>query len=313
MGRLQAVLRVLAASGPGPARVLEELDHASRTIPGAEFATVGYGEYSPATGAFRYACAGHPPPLVVGPDRAAYLQGGRSQPLAVANAPRPQDEVLVRSGTFLLWYSDGLIEDRTQPLDHGLDRLADVGGRSVAEDPEVWCDAVLKAMTNGRRIRDDIVLICLRLARAETRQQHPLSRRLLTPADLAPTRRELRSWAEDHHLGPRALESLQLACTEAMANALEHAYRGASPAAVDLLVESVESGYVRVRVADSGRWQHDARHRDRGRGLELINRLSESTTLDLSPRGTTVTIVIRTDYSAPNGGRAGTLRHGQGR
>ena len=30
MGRLQAVLRVVAAAGPGPARVLEELDQASR-------------------------------------------------------------------------------------------------------------------------------------------------------------------------------------------------------------------------------------------------------------------------------------------
>lgn len=164
MGRLHTALRVLACElHEGPAAVLEALDRASPAIPGAALATIGYGEYDPATGRLRYACAGHPPPLLVTGSSAGYLAGGRSRPLATATGPRPQAAVDVPPGSMLVWYSDGLVERRDDDLDTGLDRLAVVASGLDGADPRVWCDTVLHELTAGQRLRDDVVVVCLRL------------------------------------------------------------------------------------------------------------------------------------------------------
>jgi anti-sigma regulatory factor (Ser/Thr protein kinase) len=306
MGRLQSVLRATAWSSSGPAQVLEELDRVSRTIPGADFATVGYGEFSPADGVLRYACAGHPPPLLVTSQDPTYLLGGRSQPLGYATGRRPQAELRLPGESTLVWYSDGLVERRRQPLDDGLGQLSQVTADLHAGSADTWCDAVLNAMTRGRPIEDDIVVIVLQLRRTGDGCQTPddngtLSLRVVEPADLAVGRRLVRVWADQQRIGSTVLEPLLLVCSEALTNAVEHAYLGGTPGPVDLVVDRPDPAHLRVRVSDNGHWQHDRESTARGRGLELINQLASNTTLDLSPTGTTVTIWLATHYSAPSG------------
>jgi integral membrane sensor domain MASE1 len=164
MGRLHSALSVLAAAPhDGPAAVLDALDRASSIIPGAGLTTIGYGEYDPATCRLRYACAGHPPPLLVTDHHAEFLTGGRSRPLAAAVEPRSDATVDVPPGSMLLWYSDGLVERRDADLDAGLDRLASVACRLDGAHPQIWCDAVMEQLIGGQRLHDDVVLICLRL------------------------------------------------------------------------------------------------------------------------------------------------------
>jgi serine phosphatase RsbU (regulator of sigma subunit) len=164
MGRLHSALSVLAAgTHDGPADVIDALDRASSAIPGAGLTTIGYGEYDAATRRLRYTCAGHPPPLLVTDHQAAFLTGGRSLPLGATAGPRTDATVVVPPGSVLLWYSDGLVERRDADLDAGLDRLASVAASLDDADPSTWCDAVLAALTEGQRLLDDVVLICLRL------------------------------------------------------------------------------------------------------------------------------------------------------
>jgi serine phosphatase RsbU (regulator of sigma subunit)/integral membrane sensor domain MASE1 len=164
MGRLQSALSVLAnAPHDGPAAVLDALDRASSTIPGAGLTTIGYGEYDPATCRLLYACAGHPPPLLVTDQSAQFLPGGRSQPLGATSEPRHEDAVDIPPGSMLLWYSDGLVERRDSDLDAGLDRLISVASSLDGASPQTWCDAVMAELTGGQRLHDDVVLICLRL------------------------------------------------------------------------------------------------------------------------------------------------------
>ena len=164
MGRLHSALSVLAATPhDGPAAILDALDRASSTIPGARLTTIGYGEYDPATSRLRYACAGHPPPLLVTDHRAQFLDGGRSRPLGAPAGPRCEDVVVVPPGSMLLWYSDGLVERRDADLDAGLLRLASVAGGLDGASPQTWCDAVMRELTGEQRLHDDVVLLCLRL------------------------------------------------------------------------------------------------------------------------------------------------------
>jgi serine phosphatase RsbU (regulator of sigma subunit) len=164
MGRLHSALSILAAAPhDGPSPVLDALDRASSSIPGAGLTTIGYAEYDPATGRLRYACAGHPPPLLVTDHHARFLTGGRSRPLGAATGPRAEATVDITPGSMLLWYSDGLVERRDADLDAGLDRLASVASRLAGADPQTWCDAVIAELTGGQRLHDDVVLICLRL------------------------------------------------------------------------------------------------------------------------------------------------------
>ena len=162
MGRLHTALRVLAVElDAGPAAVLEALDRASSDIPGAAMATIGYGEYDPSTRRLCYACAGHPPPLLVTDHRAHFLAGGRSRPVATDSRPRPEASVAVPPGSMLVWYSDGLLERRDDDLDTGLERLVSVTSRLDGTDPQAWRDAVMHEMTAGQRLLDDVVLVCL--------------------------------------------------------------------------------------------------------------------------------------------------------
>jgi serine phosphatase RsbU (regulator of sigma subunit) len=166
MGQLHSALSALAAAPhDGPAAVLDALDHASSSIPGAGLTTIGYGEYDPATCRLQYACAGHPAPLLVTDHHAEFLTDGRSRPLGAAAGPRSEATVEVPPGSMLLWYSDGLVERRDADIDAGLSHLTSIAARLDGAHPRTWCNAVMRELTGGQRLHDDVVLICLRLQR----------------------------------------------------------------------------------------------------------------------------------------------------
>lgn len=162
MARLQSVLRVLAQSAAGPAALLAEVDRASALITDSFMATVGYADYDPATGVLRYACAGHPPPLLLTADDAGYLWEGRSAPVGVTGVPRAQAEVVVAAGTTLIWYTDGLVERGATPLPAGLDRLAAAATTMRGHDPDSLCRDLLHRMSGEDSLRDDAVVLCVR-------------------------------------------------------------------------------------------------------------------------------------------------------
>jgi phosphoserine phosphatase RsbU/P len=132
MGQLRSAVRALAATGLGPARLLEALDGYSHRHGVGQMTTLVYAELELTTRSLRFACAGHPPPLVSTPARTSeYLWGGRSSPLdAFGDGVRRAEDVReLELGATVLLYTDGVIEDRRQSLDVGLQHLqASLGG-----------------------------------------------------------------------------------------------------------------------------------------------------------------------------------------
>jgi serine phosphatase RsbU (regulator of sigma subunit) len=169
MGRLRVALHALAPHAAGPAALLSHLDGFAAAAQVTDYATVCAVEVEPATGALRYARAGHPPPLVVAPDgTTTWLDRAGSMPLhgAPRPAPRPEATATLAPGALLVLYSDGLVERRGEDLDARLARLASVASNARDLDLGAVCDRLLAAMDVAAARDDDVVVLCLRLAAA---------------------------------------------------------------------------------------------------------------------------------------------------
>lgn len=170
MGQARAALRAYVLEGHEPAAALG-LVH--RFLPGVErdaFATaccaVVGGRDASGRVLLRWASAGHPPPLVLGPAGGArYLSG---EPNVVLGAPlstpfRGQRTGL-EAGSVLVFCTDGLVERRDRPLDEGLARLADAAaGAGPPGDVEALCDRVLGALAGDGEGEDDVALLAVRV------------------------------------------------------------------------------------------------------------------------------------------------------
>ncbi|MFC8193047.1 PP2C family protein-serine/threonine phosphatase [Cellulomonas sp. NPDC057328] len=162
MGQLRSAARALLLRTRRPADVLDGLDAFARTLPGAELATVLCGVVDPDAGTFTFSSAGHPPGLVLHPDRTVtWLAGGRGRPLTVPAGPRPQAVVPVAEGDLLVLCTDGLLERRGTLLRDRLDELAAVlaGLPDKGADPDVLADALLARMAPDGSTDDTVVVV----------------------------------------------------------------------------------------------------------------------------------------------------------
>ena len=103
------------------------LQTAGRVLDGddVEPTTVVAAVHDPGDGSLTYACAGHPPPVLVGVPAHEPVTAASSPPLA-AGAPtgRRQTAVTLSAGSMACFFTDGLMEVRLGPDRLGFDRLA---------------------------------------------------------------------------------------------------------------------------------------------------------------------------------------------
>ena len=163
MGQLRSAVRSYALLESDPAALLARLNHFQFSMAWDDMATVLLAVIDPSSATISYASAGHPPPLVVGPEGdAAYLVGGRGAPLgALERAPYTTATAELEPGSTLVFYTDGLIEQRGEHPDKGLGRL-----RAAALDgPDelgALCDHVVDTVLPSYDTADDVTLLVLR-------------------------------------------------------------------------------------------------------------------------------------------------------
>lgn len=282
MGQLRAALRAYALEGHGPARVLELLDEfVDRSHPG-QFTTCVYGVYDADAKTLTAACAGHPAPLLVGPDgEAVYLDLGSGLPLGaggLTGAPRTEAVVPIAAGSTVLFYTDGLVEGRDSPVDEGMARLRDSAAGWV-DDPERLCDRLLKAMNRDGHHDDDTALLAVAVGRAaadwldsgldNVDGEHMLDADLRSPAV---ARRIVRETLEEW--GAPNVDTAMLVAHELVANAVLH---GRAPVTLRL---QRRGAAVRIEVADGSdrppHVQHYGAQAITGRGLAMVEALAVS-------------------------------------
>jgi PAS domain S-box-containing protein len=165
MGQLRSALRAYALDGHAPVAILERLNAFQLGMDSQQFATVGVVSVAPDGSDLIYACAGHPPALVVGPDGVGrWLEGALGPPLGVVpDAPYSERTAPLDEGATLILYTDGLVERRTEVLDAGFARLEAVAGEFDG-DLEAMCEAIIDGTLLDRNTDDDVTLLVLRRA-----------------------------------------------------------------------------------------------------------------------------------------------------
>lgn len=174
MARLSALLRVLGAADQGPGRLLAEINgRLAENNEACMFVTAGCGLLDPATGRYRYASAGHEPPLL------RRLEGGASV-IAVENgaaigieatAEYPEHEGVMAPGDTLFLFTDGVTEAESADRSlFGMSRLLMLIGESPEGRPQTLIDRVIEKVSShaaGFHATDDLTAMAIRFQPAD--------------------------------------------------------------------------------------------------------------------------------------------------
>ncbi len=163
MGQLRTVARASAADGHSPERVLTALNRYLLHLETELLTTAVVVHLDAEEGRATAATAGHLPPLVVAPDgrggwEAWDLDVDAGPPLGLDHAWEERSTQLP-AGAILLLYTDGLVESRSWPLDHGLSLLRKtVEAQPPDADLSAFLDAALELLPTGSR-GDDVAAL----------------------------------------------------------------------------------------------------------------------------------------------------------
>ncbi|HEY5355005.1 MAG TPA: SpoIIE family protein phosphatase [Streptosporangiaceae bacterium] len=169
MGQVRHLLRAYAVDRMQPADVLRRTARAQAKLLPDALATVVYALLDPATGDLTYANAGHPPPVwATASGQAGYLDDAAGVMLGVPVEPCfTVGHRTLEPGTSLMFYTDGLIEDRGRDITDGLSALADVMGEVMGSpaplSAEQTCAVVQAALLGDTPRADDVCLLAVRL------------------------------------------------------------------------------------------------------------------------------------------------------
>jgi len=161
MAHARFTLRAYLVDGDSPEIALEKCskqfditvdDHMITAI-------VGVGNWR--TGEFVLANAGHPPPLFTDGEQVDFVSTIVGPPLGVGPSAYKSVTITLPPGDAVVMYTDGLIERRTEDIDTGMNRLADVIAPIATRPLEDLVDLVLDSLRDDDAA-DDIALLALR-------------------------------------------------------------------------------------------------------------------------------------------------------
>jgi PAS domain S-box-containing protein len=283
MGQLRLALHAYALEGHPPDTVVSNIDALMQQLHPDGMATLLYLELDTRAGAATIVGAGHPPPLVVTPGRGVdFLDIPTNRAIGIDTSAtylahlRP-----VEPGSTLVLYTDGLIDRRDLPITDGLERLRTALDEVRVARVDELCDRLLHALVPDD-VSDDVAILAAHLV------AEPAVFEIRVPADpahLSSIRERVARWLNAASVDVEDRDEIVLACSEACANAIEHAYLGRSG---DVQVRGTIDGRdVELVVRDRGRWR-SPREDERGRGLDVIRACMDSVDVEQSGDGTVI-------------------------
>ncbi|BCJ52017.1 hypothetical protein Asp14428_34920 [Actinoplanes sp. NBRC 14428] len=165
MGQLRNLVRGDAYGRDDEAgHLLTQLDRAIRGLRVPAAATAVLARVRPRADGYdvTFANAGHPPPLLLRPDGTVEIWWVNPEPLlgVVPRLQRATHRRSVPTGSVLLLYTDGLVEDPGHILDEGIARIQDVLRSNAGLPGDELCSLLVEA---AARRADDIAFLLIRM------------------------------------------------------------------------------------------------------------------------------------------------------
>jgi len=190
----------------------------------------------------------------------------------------------VPGGSTLVLYTDGVVEVRGESIDEGLERMRLLAERHADDSVETLCDTMISELVADGRPSDDVALLIVRVIRLGDQLHETWPARASSLVDV---RHLLRRWLRHHGAADEAAYDITVACQEACANAVEHAY---APGGEAFEVDASRTGReIEIAIRDHGQWRR-ARGAHRGRGMPMMEALMDSVHVEHTADGTVVVL-----------------------
>jgi serine phosphatase RsbU (regulator of sigma subunit) len=152
-------LRAYLEAGLSPRGALQSAAPVLERQLGGSFATVVLATYHPRDRVLVYACAGHPPPIVIGTQAIAPITACSSPPIGAGEPTGMRQTVVSVPGRSLAcFFTDGVVEARVRGELFGAERLQ----RTLADlEPDATASALLDRVAEESDRRPDDMAACL--------------------------------------------------------------------------------------------------------------------------------------------------------
>lgn len=130
-----------------------------------QFITLNYGVLDLSKRIYKYVSTGHPPPLLIH-KKTRFLDVILQVPLGMEESTSYQQQMAVLPrNSFLLLYTDGLIEARFGEQFFGLQRLLETAQDFRGSDPQSLVDFILTKVEDfsGYTLADDIAILAIHI------------------------------------------------------------------------------------------------------------------------------------------------------
>jgi integral membrane sensor domain MASE1 len=167
MAQLRLATRAFATEGHNPSHILAELSLFTINATRGRFATVVIGIYDPVSSQVTIASAGHPPPLIRRHDQqqSQYLPIRPGTPLGTTtHATYDATRVTLATGDTIAFYTDGVVERRSHPIDDGLEELATaLNSVDLDAHPDQICEQLIDNCFPTIEAHDDRCLLMVQV------------------------------------------------------------------------------------------------------------------------------------------------------
>lgn len=287
MGEIRHAIRSAAVASPSPAVVLDTVGEvvSSQDL---GMATAIMGIFDVESALFRYACAGHPAPVLVTAKGDVHLLPGGGTLLGLGDSiPVPEWSITLAPGSTCCLYTDGLIESDhdivagEERLLLALEAMAKQGVRSAKD----LHDRVIGDGPSS----DDCATLMLHRDSAGVGMVERYTYSTL-PAFASLARDAIESYAERLGVSPAKRFNLIVAAGEAIANAIEHSDR--SPGSTFTIELITANGEILLQVESRGHWRASPEQSDRGRGIPIMNACARSVEISSTSARTRVILTF---------------------
>jgi anti-sigma regulatory factor (Ser/Thr protein kinase) len=258
--------------------------------------TAIFAFYVPERRQLTYAVAGHPAPVVAIADGFSGFLPGGGMPLGVeANIDAADWTITLPPRSCITFYTDGMIEHSRDVL-AGEAQLLEAAVRSYQADAENPALALQERIFNATANRDDAATLTL------TCEDGPVGENMTfsaIPLAAPIVRSLLHRFCDQHGIPSQQRFALITAVGEAVANAVEHAYRGDENPGLVHVRASAEADCITVEVEDHGRWRPFQRREERGRGIVLMHELMDRVRIASAQNRTAITLILSRESAKP--------------